>query len=201
MKSATRSYDNSLRTEQAAATRERVVDAAVEVLSQGADKLSIPAVAAEASESVPTVYRHFPSKTALVDAVYDRYAETIDVQWHDGDVPRDLEEFLDRVPGVFARHESVPPALRSVMSGPEGLKSRRQHMPERLARIDELLAGVALSDDDRDRVRELLLVLTTSAVLRAFRDYLGVGPEEAADRVTWAIRRLVMPATNNRRKR
>ena len=87
------------------------------------------------------------------------------------------------------------------MSGPEGLKSRRQHMPERLARIDELLAGVALSDDDRDRVRELLLVLTTSAVLRAFRDYLGVGPEEAADRVTWAIRRLVMPATNNRRKR
>src|SRR5256885_9058880 len=62
VKSATRSYDNSLRTEQAAATRERVVDAAVEVLSQGADKLSIPAVAAEASVSVPTVYRHFPDR-------------------------------------------------------------------------------------------------------------------------------------------
>ena len=193
MKSASRSYDNTMRTEQAAATRDRIIDAAVRVLSRGADKLSVPAVAEEATVSVPTVYRHFATKTALVDAVYDRYAERIDVRWVDDDMPADLDDYLSRIPSIFARHESVDPELRAVMSGPEGAKARREHMPERLRRVDDVLADLELSSADRARLRELLVVLTSSAVQRAFREYLGLGPDVAADRIAWAIRRLTTP--------
>jgi len=195
VKASSRSYDNTMRSEQAAATRGRIVDAAVRVLSRGADKLSVPAVAEEAMVSVPTVYRHFASKTALVDAVYDRYAERIDVRWVDDDMPADFDDYVSRIPSIFARHESVDPELRTVMSGPEGAKARREHMPERLRRVDDLLADVELSSADRARLRELLIVLTSSAVQRAFREYLGLGPDVAADRVAWAIRRLTTPTT------
>jgi len=201
VKVAARSYDNSLRAEQAAATRDRIVDAAVEVLSGGADKLSIPAVANAASVSVPTVYRHFPSKAALVDAVYDRYADRIDVAWHD-DVPSTLDDYLARIPDIFVRHERVAPELRTAMSGPEGAKVRRRRMAERLERVDTVLAGTDLSAADRERMRELLVVLTSSAVQRAFREYLGLAPDVAADRVAWAIRRLTAtPKKTNTKKR
>ena len=197
MNSKVRRYDNSLRTEQAAATRDRVVDASIAVLARGPDELSIPAVAAEAGVSVPTVYRHFPSKKALVDAVYDRYADEIDVSWPDNP-PRTLDELLERVPGVFARQEQVSPALRNVMSGPAGVRARRDHMADRLARVDALVDPLGLPSEDAQRVRELLLVLTTSAVQQAFRDYLDVGPEVAADRVVWAIKRLTAPNKRGR---
>jgi AcrR family transcriptional regulator len=201
VKVAARSYDNSLRAEQAAATRDRIVDAAIDVLSEGADKLSIPAVANAASVSVPTVYRHFPSKAALVDAVYDRYADRIDVAWHD-DVPSTLDDYLARIADIFARHERVGPELRTAMSGPEGAKVRRRRMAERLDRVDTVLAGTDLSAADRERMRELLVVLTSSAVQRAFREYLGLGPDVAADRVAWAIRRLTTtPKKTNTKKR
>lgn len=205
MKVAARSYDNSLRAEQAAATRDRIVDAAIEVLSGGADKLSIPAVATAASVSVPTVYRHFPSKEALVDAVYDRYADRIDATWHEG-VPNTLDDYVAMIPTIFGRHEHVAPELRTAMSGPEGVKVRRRRMTDRLERVDTVLTGTDLSAEDRERMRELLIVLTSSAVQRAFREYLGVGPDIAADRVAWAIRRLTAPTKptpkkSNTRKR
>jgi hypothetical protein len=68
-------------------------------------------------------------------------------------------------------------------------------MPERLQRVDDLLVGLELSDVDRARSRELLIVLTSSAVQRAFREYLGLGPDVAADRIAWAIQRITTPTT------
>ncbi|MEY2431424.1 MAG: hypothetical protein QOC92_1149 [Acidimicrobiaceae bacterium] len=193
-----RDYDNSLRAEQAAATRKRIVDASIVVLAKGPDELSVPAVAAEAGVSVPTVYRHFASKKALVDAVYERYSDEIDVRWPD-DPPRNLDDFLTRVPGVFIRQEQLPSTLRAVMSGPTGAKARRDNMPDRLASADALIGALRLDPDDRERLRDLMVVLTSSAIQGAFRDYLGVGPEVAADRVVWAIKRLTTPTTKKRK--
>jgi AcrR family transcriptional regulator len=203
MKSEARSYDNSLRAEQASATRERIVDASIAVLAKGPDELSVPAVAAEAGVSVPTVYRHFASKKALVDAVYERYADEIGVRWPD-DAPRNLDDLVARVPGVFARHARVPSTLRTVMSGPAGVRARRDNMPDRLAGVDTVIGSLDLDDVDRERMRDVLLVLTSSAVLGAFRDYLGASTEVAADRVAWAIKRLAISssttAASNRRR-
>ena len=191
-----RAYDNSLRAEQASATRERIVDASIAVLAKGPDELSVPAVGAEAGVSVPTVYRHFASKKALVDAVYERYADEIGVRWPDG-APRNVDDLVARVPGVFARHARVPSTLRAVMSGPAGVRARRDNMADRLAGVDRVIGSLDLEDVDRERLRDLLVVLTSSAVLGAFRDYTGASPEVAADRVVWAIQRLT---TSNTKK-
>src|SRR4051812_18099760 len=47
-------------------TRVRILDACVAILARGVAELSIPAVAREAGVSVPTVYRNFADKRALV---------------------------------------------------------------------------------------------------------------------------------------
>src|SRR6266498_5210857 len=64
-----RAYDSELRAEQADATRRKILDALVRTMGRGVAGLSIPAVAREAGVSVPTVYRHFKSKAALVAAL------------------------------------------------------------------------------------------------------------------------------------
>jgi AcrR family transcriptional regulator len=56
-------------------TRERILDATLEVLARsGPRKLSLSAVAAAAGVSRPTLYRWFPSKKGLLDA-FGRYEQ------------------------------------------------------------------------------------------------------------------------------
>src|SRR6266704_3647723 len=64
-----RSYESPLREEQADVTRQRILDALVRTMGKGVAGLSVPAVAAEAGVSVPTVYRHFRTKADLVAAL------------------------------------------------------------------------------------------------------------------------------------
>src|SRR5438093_9681250 len=64
-----RSYESPLREEQAEVTRRRILDALVRTMAKGVAGLSVPAVAAEAGVSVPTVYRHFRTKADLVAAL------------------------------------------------------------------------------------------------------------------------------------
>lgn len=194
-----RRYDNSLRTEQASATRERIIDAAITVLGRGPEELSMPAVAGEAGVSVPTVYRNFASKKALVDAIYDRYVDTIDVRWEET-APDDLEDLLGRVARVFAKQDRVPAPLRAAMSGPTGRRARRQNMPGRRAETERLLAPFELDEEDRARLQDLVIILTSGVVQKAFRDYFGAGPAVAADRVTWAIRRLATAGSSAGRR-
>jgi len=71
-----RPYDTSLRREQAAATRERIVTAGCELLHTGSirdwKRLTVRGVAGRAGVSERTVYRHFGNERGLTDAVMHR---------------------------------------------------------------------------------------------------------------------------------
>src|SRR3954453_9419387 len=62
----------SLHDEHAAATRTRILDAVVDlIVHEHPATLSMPAVASRAGVSLRTVYRYFPTKEALIDAIGD----------------------------------------------------------------------------------------------------------------------------------
>lgn len=64
-----RRYRQSARSEQAAATRQRIVEATVELHSTvGPANTSLSAIARKASVSRPTLYAHFPDEAALLQA-------------------------------------------------------------------------------------------------------------------------------------
>lgn len=64
-----RRYRQSARSEQAAATRHRIVEATMELHSTvGPANTSLSAIARKASVSRPTLYAHFPDEAALLQA-------------------------------------------------------------------------------------------------------------------------------------
>src|ERR1700760_712950 len=65
-KSTRRTRGDSLRN------RERLVEAATRVFSAGGRQAKLDAVAREAGVGIGTLYRHFPTREALFEAVYRR---------------------------------------------------------------------------------------------------------------------------------
>ena len=71
--------DQPLRKPRADAirNRERVLEAAKVVFSAGGPDASLEAVARQAGVGIGTLYRHFPTREALYDAVYRREVEQL----------------------------------------------------------------------------------------------------------------------------
>jgi len=187
-----------LQEEHVERTRQRILDGLVRTMGRGLGSLSIPAVAEEAGVSVPTVYRHFRSKEELLRALAEHYASRRGLSdW----TPSDPEELVSKVAEKFARSEQLEPALRAAMAAaladPEtgpGIAL----LPERAEIFDKALAPVLEGLDQRDRVymRNVFRILFSSATQRAFKDYLGLSAEEAAENVAWAMRQLIRSVEN-----
>src|SRR5438876_257305 len=70
-----RPYRSPLREERAMETRDRILEAVVQVMARnGIAELSIPLIAKQARVSIPSVYRYFPTKRHLFEAL-DEYAQ------------------------------------------------------------------------------------------------------------------------------
>jgi AcrR family transcriptional regulator len=50
--------------------RQRLIDVALVAFSSGQDKVALEAIAKDAGVGIGTLYRHFPSREALIEAVY-----------------------------------------------------------------------------------------------------------------------------------
>src|SRR5438309_3644774 len=68
--SASREYHSQLREQNEEQTRERILEATLRMTAGGLATISVPAIAREAGVSVPTVYRRFGTKGALLSALY-----------------------------------------------------------------------------------------------------------------------------------
>jgi AcrR family transcriptional regulator len=182
----TRAYDSELRAEQADATRRKILDALVRTMGRGVAGLSIPAVAREAGVSVPTVYRHFKSKAALVAALSTHLVGRtglMDPSMLEGsDLPAIVHE-------MFRRNAGMDAEVRAALASELGQEARRRMMPQRVAlarkTIAERVGG--LTGDDLDRFTRVFLILTSSATMRAYKDYLGMDASQAAKDVAWAV--------------
>jgi AcrR family transcriptional regulator len=97
-----RPYDNTRRQAQVRATRLQIIDAAKALfIEHGYPATTLEAIAAAADTSLPTLYRLFPSKRALLKTV-------LDVSFGGDDQPI---AFGDRSDVQAARAESDPVAL------------------------------------------------------------------------------------------
>ena len=157
-----RSYESPLRAEQRDATRNRVLEAAVEELAgDGVDELTIPLVARRAGVSVRTVYAHFPTKDALFEAIA----------------------------GFDADEKLYTVALRS-KAGREVAASRRGKRIAELERaLAQDLAG--LDQVARRRALAAVYVMQNIGSWRAMKDYFGLSGSEAGEAAAWAIRAML----------
>lgn len=190
-----REYRSELRTQQAKATRSRILDATLQVMARGIASVSIPAVARVAGVSVPTIYHHFATKADLLAAVYPHLMRRSGVD--KVPMPRAIDEVRGAVRAVFERMSSLDDLARAAAVSPAAEDARRTTMPQRLA-VGRQLADLhvpKLVAADRERIARLMAVLVTSASLRMWRDHLGLSVDEAAEDIEWVLRAALAAAT------
>jgi AcrR family transcriptional regulator len=181
-----------VRAEQAARTRERILDAALESYRErGITGTSLQAVARRADVSAATILNHFGSSDELARVVVERLAEQIripdDREWTERGrqqrvrrLVREMFAFYDRSAPwfeIFRSELGQNPALR------EGEGAFWQAVAELYARV----FGDAL---DADRVRGAAFGLTHPATLTALRN-AGLSVDDASDLVADALVPLV----------
>src|SRR6266566_941536 len=162
----TMSAYNELRAAQAQSTRARILEATVSVMARGVASLSIPAVAREAGVSVPTVYRHFGTKGALLSALYPYAARRTRLDAVPD--PTSLEDLRGGIRAYFERLDALDDLARAAYASPIADEVRHATMRSRVERIQRVADSIRpkLPKVHRDRITRLLVVLTASSALR-----------------------------------
>lgn len=175
-----------MRAEHAAHTRQRILEAATRLFRDDPDELSMADVAREAGVAIPTVYRHF----ATLEAIREAVVADADAKLFAG-VPRTegRAEIAPALRAFFANAAALGPELVALMHTRHGRAMRRARLPARRAHVGKLFADelAALPAEERAYLADWLAVLQSTAMARVFDDYVGLGPDAAADRVLWLI--------------
>jgi len=191
-----RGYRSELREQQAAATGERILDATTRVIARGLAEVTVPAVAREAGVSVPTVYRHFGTKRDLLAALQPHLQRRVGIDRIAQ--PESIEGLRGTLESLIGAMDGIDDVARAALASPAGEEVRRIHAPNRFRLGRTIVDGIApqLPEADRDRVARVLLVLTSSAALRMWRDQLGRSVEQTAEEIDRAVRALIASAAD-----
>ncbi len=133
--------------------RERLLESARRAFSSDADKVSLEAIARDAGVGIGTLYRHFPTREALVEAVYraevgrlcDSAAELLAVQQPDAA----LRAWMDRFGDYLTAKREMAGALRAVIASGAVTRSqtRAQMSTAVMAMLKAGASGGTLRDD------------------------------------------------------
>ena len=197
---SSRRYSSPLRAEQAEATRDRVVDAAIDLL-QTTDPgvFGMQDVADRAGVSLRTVYRTFPTKDDLLEgvlaAVKARFDEIA------GTPPTTREEFDVSVTGAVRAVYELEPLYRALFATIAGRQAHRSGAEERRQSFESAFADdLAGLPEDRARLIVSLLHLVTSArTVLWLKDYAGLDANDATEAIGWAITALSDAARREKR--
>jgi len=191
---APRVYTLRRRAESTAATRGRIVAAAVDVYRErGVGTTTIGAVAARADVSRGTILHHFESADGLLDAVLDHVLATIDVPDEralDGALTEAerIHRFVDAMVRFYERSNSWWEVFRRDLERPV-VKAKEQLFWASFGRLQ----AAAIGDAATDRiVASTVAALVHPGTLGIFRE-TGLNLEETidiiADLVAGVVRR------------
>jgi AcrR family transcriptional regulator len=191
-----RAYDGTHREEQARQTRERVLDSVIAALARR-EEISVQALAKAAGVSVPTVYRNFPTRDALMDATQ----EAIGARLRRPDWPESPDDLAARVPDRYAWFEANGVLIRAILASPLGReilasvqRRRERAMTRSMApRISHLAPARARA------VLAIVSMLDDAHTWRQLRDAWRVPAEDAAWAAQWALATLLAELSREHR--
>jgi len=126
--------------------RQRLIEVAQHAFTTGDDKDSLEAIAKQAGVGIGTLYRHFPTREALIEAVYlterERLCVAADELLAEQPPERALRTWMDRFADYTATKREMADALRTLIA--DGTVTRSQARVELSAAVRHLLdAGAA----------------------------------------------------------
>jgi AcrR family transcriptional regulator len=125
--------------------RDRLLEVAVRAFSQEGPDVTLDSIAKSAGVGIGTLYRHFPTREALVEAAYRselaRLCDGVDGLLRDQPADRALRTWMDRFIDYMATKRGMADALRAVIES--GGNPYEQSRGRLLAAVGALLAAGA----------------------------------------------------------
>lgn len=169
--------------------RNRILEAFMALLTEGAGDLSHDAVADRAAVARRTVYRYFPDRQAIMDAALLHVRELAGPQVT---YPKDAQDLLNTLEPIYSGFNSIAPIATMLRSTPQGRQMRLAQNKRRLASYTRALADAvkALPAEDRKLATAMLQVLHTTPWLE-MRDHWDLDGKQIARATGWAVRTLL----------
>ncbi len=179
----------SLPEARLALVRDRVMEGVAELLTAGVD-LTFAQVAKAAGVPERTVYRHFPTREALLAEVFAWANRRIGF---DGQLPATGAGAGALVRRVFPGFDAIAPVIRELLVAPGGRLARLSDKAERQRAFTGVVKHEApgLGRHAERRVAAALQLLTAAATWQALRDYWDMDGTEAAEAAALAIEFLL----------
>ena len=185
-----RSYKSPLRVRQSEQTRASILEALTAELAEGGlHELNIPAIARRAGVAVRTVYRYFPTRDALLDAV-DRWMDDTIVP---GPPPASADEMPAMAERAFKEFDANETAMRAQWASALGRDVRARGRRRRISAYGSALAAATsnLSRSDARAAHAVISHLLSSLTWKTMREEFGMKGSESGKAVSWALRTLI----------
>lgn len=197
----TSTYQSPLRAEQKEATRQRILNAAGRLMEdRGLEELSFASIAKESGVRERTVYRHFPTKTALMESLCEWFQKRV----HYGDFAHTEAELLAKPQQIFPGFEENERLARALWSSPQGRAFRLSNVEERKDGIKAAIADAVRGLPPRQArwIAAAIHALLSSATWQSMKDYWSFSGDEAGrassmamELILNAVRANVAPAS------
>ena len=181
---------SSLRDRQAAVIREAILDAlAARLDHDNPDDVAMPQVAADAGISLRTLYRYFPTREAMFDAVGDHVVARLGL-------PGEIDGADDIAP-MFLESARIgaksPELVRAMLWTRLGRRARSPHRRRRVASITAALAEVTshLPTAEARRREAAIVYLCSLPAWITVSEECELSAEDARRGIAWAIDTLV----------
>lgn len=194
-----RSYTSPLRRRQQEVTRERIMEAVAAIISEGHIlSFSVKDVAERAGVSYGSVYRHFPTREAILEALYESAAEIA------GQSISFTSLALDEIPAVagktvamFEKNATILQAFTMAMA------ANNIQPPSRLERDQEFQQMVEksaphLAPEAARQAAAIICHLHSSLTWATLRQRFGLSAEATTDALTWALQALLRDLTRQK---
>lgn len=193
MTDSSRPYRSTLREEQAQATRDRILSAAIDLMQSDEDA-SMDAIAKAAGVERRTVFRHFATREALLTATFQALNDRIGVVV----APGDPAALLQAIREGFARLDSFEGAVHMGLHSRAGRDMRLANLPHRRAAFAASLAPLTSGMDpaQKARIEALSHLLYSAAAWEVLKDYGGLTGAEAGETAAWALELLLSAAAS-----
>ncbi len=181
-----RAYNSPFRVRQTEETREAILTALERCLGRSdASEVSIERVAQEAGVERRTVFRHFASRDALVDAFWAWFNARLALTL----APEGPADLVQAPREAFARFDKADGVIRAGLHSPSGRAMRARSTPVRREAFARALAPVLAGrpEAEQRRVTALAHLLYSAPAWEVMKDYGGLTGVEAGEAASWAL--------------
>lgn len=183
----------STTTGPGARTRARIMEALVEVLStDGISGFSVQAVADRANVSHRTVYRHYPSREALLEGLTEHLEDPMRARGLP-EVPGSLDEAVESIAQLFEFFEEHAPTIEAMVIVRMALGVEPTRSQQRTAIFTDLVRSEApdLAKEDAYTYAMGLRAIASSQHWYVLTRRLGLTTPRAANVASESLRALI----------